>query len=93
MPEEQSPESTPEEEARPARPVGILARAWAVLLNPANRFVVLFLVYLGVLAFFYPQFSLRYGNVVDFMEELTALPWKIASHGASASKNRCPPQA
>ena len=73
MPEEQSPESAPEEEARPARPVGILARAWAVLLNPANRFVVLFLVYLGVLAFFYPQFSLRYANVVDFMEELTAL--------------------
>jgi archaeosortase B (VPXXXP-CTERM-specific) len=48
-------------------------RAREAYQNPANRFVVLFLIYLAALAFFYPRFSLRYANVVEAMAELTAL--------------------
>jgi archaeosortase B (VPXXXP-CTERM-specific) len=73
MPEEQTPESAPEDPTPPASQAGVLAKLWAQLLNPANRFVVLFLIYLAALAFFYPKFSLRYANIVDFMAELTAV--------------------
>jgi archaeosortase B (VPXXXP-CTERM-specific) len=65
-------EPEPEPETEPASPPSLLARAQQAFLNPANRFVVLFLIYLAALAFFYPKFSLRYTNVVDFMSELTA---------------------
>ena len=51
----------------------LFARAREALLNPANRFVVVFLLYLLALAFFYPKFSLRYANVVEWMSELTAI--------------------
>ncbi len=40
--------------------------------NPAYRFVFLFLVYLGVVAFGYPRFRERYTWVVDALAELTA---------------------
>jgi archaeosortase B (VPXXXP-CTERM-specific) len=68
-PTEAEPEPEPGEGAAPS----LLARAQRAFLNPANRFVVLFLIYLAALAFFYPKFSLRYSNVVDFMSELTAI--------------------
>jgi len=51
----------------------LFERARGALLNPANRFVVLFLVYLAALAFFYPRFSLRYAEVVDTMARWTAV--------------------
>ena len=52
---------------------GLAARALEIWQNPANRFVVLFLVYLAALSFFYPRFSLRYANVVDWLAQLTAV--------------------
>ncbi len=51
----------------------LFAKAKRAFLNPANRFVVLFLIYLAALAFFYPKFSLRYANVVEWMSEITAI--------------------
>lgn len=51
----------------------LFAKAKEAFLNPANRFVVLFLLYLVALAFFYPKFSLRYANVVEWMSEMTAI--------------------
>lgn len=63
-----SPENEPEAGPAPS----LLARLRAAALNPANRFVVLFLVYLAALAFFYPKFSVRYANVVEFLAEWTA---------------------
>ncbi len=51
----------------------LFAKAKRAFLNPANRFVVLFLIYLAALAFFYPKFSLRYANVVEWMSEVTAI--------------------
>lgn len=40
--------------------------------NPAYRFVVLFLVYLGVIAWGYPVFRENYVGVIDALAELTA---------------------
>ena len=40
--------------------------------NPAYRFVMLFLVYLGIVAFGYPEFRERYIGVIDSLAELTA---------------------
>jgi archaeosortase B (VPXXXP-CTERM-specific) len=51
---------------------GLFERVRDGLTNPANRFVVLFLIYLGALGYFYPKFSLRYANVMDWMAEATA---------------------
>jgi archaeosortase B (VPXXXP-CTERM-specific) len=51
----------------------LFVKAREAFQNPANRFVVLFLIYLAALAFFYPRFSLRYANVVDAMAQLTAV--------------------
>lgn len=78
MPAENDPTNSDENEAdpRPATPgpprPGLLARAHAAFLNPANRFVVLFLVFLAALAFFYPKVSLRYSDAVDWMTRTTA---------------------
>jgi archaeosortase B (VPXXXP-CTERM-specific) len=55
------------------RSTSLIEKARQAFLNPANRFVVLFLVYLAALAFFYPRFSVRYANVVDAMAHLTAV--------------------
>jgi archaeosortase B (VPXXXP-CTERM-specific) len=69
------PENDPQpaDETQP-RPGGgtLVERLREAASNPANRFVVLFLVYLVALAFFYPKFSVRYAEVVDFLAELTA---------------------
>ena len=51
----------------------LLAKAKEAALNPANRFVVLFLLYLAALAFFYPKFSIRYADVVEWMAQATAI--------------------
>jgi len=51
---------------------GLIGRARAAYANPANRFVVLFLIYLGVLGFFYPKVSLRYADTMRWMAEATA---------------------
>jgi archaeosortase B (VPXXXP-CTERM-specific) len=61
--------------AQPAgpQPARLFARTWGLWQNPANRFVVLFLVYLAALAFFYPRVSLRYADAVERLSELTAL--------------------
>ena len=40
--------------------------------NPAYRFVFLFLVYLGTIAYLYPKFRVRYVEVVDALAEATA---------------------
>lgn len=48
-------------------------KAREALLNPANRFVVLFLVYLAALAFFYPRVSLRYADAIDELARWTAV--------------------
>jgi archaeosortase B (VPXXXP-CTERM-specific) len=40
--------------------------------NPAYRFVFLFLVYLGAIAYGYPKFRERYVSVIDSLAELTA---------------------
>jgi len=40
--------------------------------NPAYRFVILFLVYLGIIAWVYPMFRERYIEVMDALAELTA---------------------
>lgn len=69
----QTPANDPEPSDLPSAPPASLGdRLRAAAESPANRFVVLFLVYLGALAFFYPKFSLRYSDVVGFLAELTA---------------------
>ena len=66
----QPPEDLPEEAGENA---SLLERLTLAAQNPANRFVVLFLVYLAALAFFYPKFSVRYSGVVEWMSETTAV--------------------
>ena len=61
------------DETSDADATSLFARARQAFLNPANRFVVVFLLYLLALAFFYPKFSLRYVNVVEWMSEMTAI--------------------
>ena len=61
------------DETSDAADSSLFSKARQVFRNPANRFVVAFLLYLVALAFFYPKFSLRYVNVVDWMSELTAI--------------------
>jgi archaeosortase B (VPXXXP-CTERM-specific) len=73
QPNTEPPESSaPQPSADSPKPRGLVARARDAATNPANRFVILFLVYLGALGYFYPKFSLRYANVVDWMAEATA---------------------
>lgn len=60
-------------EPRSSADATFFEKARAAFFNPANRFVVLFLIYLAALAFFYPKFSLRYANVVEWLSELTAI--------------------
>lgn len=72
------PAQTPANDIDPSdtpsgNPPSLGGRLRAAAENPANRFVVLFLIYLGALAFFYPKFSLRYTGAVEFMSELTAM--------------------
>jgi archaeosortase B (VPXXXP-CTERM-specific) len=50
----------------------LTARLREAATNPANRFVVLFLVYLAALAFFYPKVSIRYSEAIEGMAVLTA---------------------
>ena len=58
---------------RPTAPaVGLWQRLRDALLNPANRFVVLFLVYLGALAYLYPRASIRYSEVIGWLTTTTA---------------------
>ena len=40
----------PERKDGPVRKAGVIARLARAIVNPANRFVILFLVYLGALA-------------------------------------------
>jgi archaeosortase B (VPXXXP-CTERM-specific) len=65
---------TPETDTEASKPrAGPMERAREAFRNPANRFVVLFLVYLVALAFFYPKVSVRYSGIVEFMAEQTAV--------------------
>lgn len=59
--------------------------------NPAARFVFLFLVYLGALAYFYPKARERYTWIMDAMAEATAaveyyLFLPFASHASLSEK-------
>ena len=56
--------SPPEDAEVPAVP------AWK---NPAYRFVFLFLVYLGIIAYGYPKFRVRFEWLVEWMAEATAV--------------------
>ncbi len=53
---------------------GRRAIAWLtnIVVNPANRFVILFLVYLGALAYLYPRAAIRYADTMDWMAQATA---------------------
>jgi archaeosortase B (VPXXXP-CTERM-specific) len=64
-----APAGGPPEVQKPS----LAERLRGVYANPANRFVVLFLIYLGVLAYFYPRLAIRYSDVMDLLAEWTAL--------------------
>ncbi len=66
------PETEPQGNAPPPDAAGLVERLREMAANPANRFVVLFLVYLGALAWLYPKASIRFAGAVDFMSALTA---------------------
>ena len=63
---------TPEAPVLSPGPVGLGQRLRNAAVNPANRFVVLFLVYLGALAYLYPRASIRYSNVIGWLTTATA---------------------
>ena len=44
---------------------GLVARIRDAASNPANRFVLLFLIYLGALAYLYPRAAIRYADVIN----------------------------
>jgi archaeosortase B (VPXXXP-CTERM-specific) len=52
--------------------VGLRHKLLDALRNPAHRFVVLFLVYLGALVYLYPKASVRYSQAIDWMTIATA---------------------
>jgi archaeosortase B (VPXXXP-CTERM-specific) len=65
----------PEEadETPAAAEASLFAKAKQAFDNPANRFVVAFLLYLALLNIFYPKFSLRYPELVEWMSRVTAV--------------------
>ncbi len=60
-------------EAPNAAEATLFAKAKRAFFDPGNRFVVLFLLYLAALGWFYPKFSLRYADVVEWMVQMTAI--------------------
>ena len=67
MPEEEAEETPP-----PAKET-LFARAKQASRNPANRFVVIFILCLAALNVLYPKFSLRYPEAVEWMSQITAI--------------------
>jgi len=65
----------PEEinETPPPAKESLFARAKQAAANPANRFVVIFILCLGALNVFYPKFSLRYPEAIEWMSQITAI--------------------
>lgn len=61
------------DETPPPTQESLFARAKQAFLDPANRFVVIFLVCLGALNIFYPKFSLRYPEAIEWMSQITAI--------------------
>jgi archaeosortase B (VPXXXP-CTERM-specific) len=53
-------------------PSGLRHRLLEAVRNPAHRFVVLFLTYLGALAYLYPRASIRYSEAIGWLTNLTA---------------------
>lgn len=72
-PEQGPPESAPDPEVGgPIEPTPSSRGVAAVWQNPAYRFALLFLVYLGILAWAYPLFRERYRFVIDALAQFTA---------------------
>ena len=65
-------EPADDEAAEPGSPPGGNGDAMPPWKNPAYRFVLLFLVYLGTIAYLYPKLRVRYVEVVDALAEATA---------------------
>jgi archaeosortase B (VPXXXP-CTERM-specific) len=77
------PGASPEPDASPApeepggapetpEPAGPWQKLRDAAQNPAHRFVVAFLVYLGALAYLYPRASVRYSEAIGWLTTATA---------------------